>query len=147
MSLRCAAGSGGLNAAQQRDSRLAGSFTPIWKKKLAMPDIPSEEFIENLALATLPRLPDTFFLPPIPLVGDAAVDIGTYPWPRHRLNPKDNRTAIETRFKRIAEVEGNCGLFSSAAGWLAGHLAKGAVADFVIGLMTKALTGANDPVA
>jgi hypothetical protein len=86
MSLRCAAGSGGLNAAQQRDSRLAGSFTPIWKKKLAMPDIPSEE-------------------------------------------------------------EGNCGLFSSAAGWLAGHLAKGAVADFVIGLMTKALTGANDHVA
>ena len=86
---------------------------------------------------------DQRYLPIIPLLGDAAIDEVTEPWPRHALDPETHRDAIEKRFKAVVEYEGSGGLVSSAAAWILAHVGEGKVGDLAINAMKKALADAG----
>lgn len=83
------------------------------------------------------------FLPIIPLTGDSRVPETLDPWPAGKFDPETLRPAIEARFTRLLSAEFAKGPLSDVLTWLAGKIAEGTVADFVIGMMNQALTDWN----
>jgi Patatin-like phospholipase len=82
-------------------------------------------------------------LPIIPLVGDAAIPEALDPWPKGKLNPERYRDAIETRFRKIFELELSGDLAKSALGWLGAHATQKYVADYLIDAMRAYLEKAD----
>jgi hypothetical protein len=83
------------------------------------------------------------FLPIIPLVGDVRIPEVLDPWPVGKFNPEVLRPALEARFTRLLSAEFAKGALSDVLTWLAGKITEGSAADYVIGLMTKALQDWN----
>ena len=83
------------------------------------------------------------FLPLVPLMGDAAIEETTDPWPRNKLDPDDYREAIEARFKAVVDFEGKGNIGAKAFSWFVAHTMDDNVADFAIKKMEEALTKAD----
>lgn len=79
------------------------------------------------------------FLPIIPLVGNVRIAEVLDPWPAGKFDPESLRPAIEARFDRLLSGEFAKGPLTDVLTWLAGKIADGSVADYVIGLMQEAL--------
>ncbi len=58
-------------------------------------------------------------------------------------DPEVLRPALEARFTRLLSAEFAKGALSDVLTWLAGKITEGSAADYVIGLMTKALQDWN----
>jgi predicted acylesterase/phospholipase RssA len=79
------------------------------------------------------------FLPIIPLTGATRLNEVLDPWPAGAFDPNTLRPAIEARFNRLLSAEFAKGPLTDVLTWLAGKIAEGTAADYVIGLMNQAL--------
>ena len=79
------------------------------------------------------------FLPIIPLIGNPNVEEVLDPWPSGAFNPDTLKPALEHRFTRLLSAEFAKGPLSDVLTWLAGKVAEGSTADYVIGLLKQAL--------